>query len=430
MKSSDGRPRAVGHRCLSAPSALIAGVLFAATALTACSDGGAPGSTLTGSGQAQGSGGQTQGGGGYAQGGGGQTQGGGMGGEGGTSGCAVGHADCNGDSTDGCEVTLDSDGNHCGACGHTCGGGACDTGACQPILLATGVIPDGLAVDDAYVYWVGDAPMVQDSVFRADKVVGGVPEVLSTATWNASHLALRGDYVYWINRDEIDEIRRVAKTGGPSEVLVTSQENFNLRFVVDDTHLLWYDQSTSQLRRKPLAGGPEELIPSPNFLCSLASGASYWYEGPCSGEATVKRVSKIDTSIAEPVSLSVLRASTLIEDGDYVWWSHIGTYDAGGPGCYTKEDGGILRAPSAGGAPQEVVSGFEELDNLVVDSDFLYWSACVPASPSQNRLWRAPKVGDGRPEVIPQAGDYVNYVASDGQFIYYNESLKIYRLAK
>jgi hypothetical protein len=48
--------------------------------------------------------------------------------------CFAGRANCNGNSGDGCEVTLASDAQNCGACGVACGGGAprCVGGSCAP----------------------------------------------------------------------------------------------------------------------------------------------------------------------------------------------------------------------------------------------------------------------------------------------------------
>jgi hypothetical protein len=44
--------------------------------------------------------------------------------------CNPGHADCNGDASDGCEVNTTDDAKHCGACGNTCTSGTCDAGKC------------------------------------------------------------------------------------------------------------------------------------------------------------------------------------------------------------------------------------------------------------------------------------------------------------
>ncbi|MFO0626674.1 MAG: hypothetical protein U0325_13755, partial [Polyangiales bacterium] len=46
--------------------------------------------------------------------------------------CAAGSGDCDGEPSNGCEASLRTDANHCGACGVQCAAGvACDNGACQ-----------------------------------------------------------------------------------------------------------------------------------------------------------------------------------------------------------------------------------------------------------------------------------------------------------
>src|SRR5260370_40311182 len=58
------------------------------------------------------------------------------GGAGGSLSCASGLGDCDHDASNGCEVTLaGSDEHHCGACGHDCLGGKCESGKCRPVVL-------------------------------------------------------------------------------------------------------------------------------------------------------------------------------------------------------------------------------------------------------------------------------------------------------
>ena len=45
--------------------------------------------------------------------------------------CTAGYANCNNVASDGCEVNLNTDANHCGACGNACDGGSCVAGVCQ-----------------------------------------------------------------------------------------------------------------------------------------------------------------------------------------------------------------------------------------------------------------------------------------------------------
>jgi hypothetical protein len=53
-----------------------------------------------------------------------------------------------------CSQDLSSDGLNCGACGHSCLGGACSGGTCQPVVLASGQSnANAIAVGGGYVYW-------------------------------------------------------------------------------------------------------------------------------------------------------------------------------------------------------------------------------------------------------------------------------------
>src|SRR5262249_2222002 len=67
---------------------------------------------------------------------------------------ADGYANCSGSLADGREARLDSDSQHCGACGNDCLGGTCRAGACALATLASGY--DSylrIAVDAKNVYW-------------------------------------------------------------------------------------------------------------------------------------------------------------------------------------------------------------------------------------------------------------------------------------
>jgi hypothetical protein len=75
--------------------------------------------------------------------------------------CTGNFAHCSGDTLTGCESDLGLDAMNCGACGHTCLGGACVSGTCQPLvvvgapLVATGLVAQyGITVIGSNVYGV------------------------------------------------------------------------------------------------------------------------------------------------------------------------------------------------------------------------------------------------------------------------------------
>jgi hypothetical protein len=63
--------------------------------------------------------------------------------------CNSGFADCDGSTSNGCEVSLDSDSSNCGACNNVCPPGtSCQNGSCVPL--------NGSACDDGNPYTIND----------------------------------------------------------------------------------------------------------------------------------------------------------------------------------------------------------------------------------------------------------------------------------
>ena len=113
----------------------------------------------------------------------------------GTGICSTGWANCDGSPANGCEIFTTTDPKNCGACGHDCLGGVCQNGQCQPIVLASGTYPWGVAVDNTNVYFT-DATL--GTVSKC--AIGGcnkAPTVIAAGLNWPGNLALYGSSLYW-----------------------------------------------------------------------------------------------------------------------------------------------------------------------------------------------------------------------------------------
>jgi len=95
-----------------------------------------------------------------------------LGGACGVGGCVSGWADCNGNSTDGCETSLATSPS-CGACGHVCGAGQlCHAGVCQAKVCGDGYCDPGETTHNCTIDCGCPSPLVDccgDGVCRALK---------------------------------------------------------------------------------------------------------------------------------------------------------------------------------------------------------------------------------------------------------------------
>lgn len=218
--------------------------------------------------------------------------------------CEGGSLDCNGEASDGCEVDPTSNGEHCGACGHDCLGGACVGGACRPAhLFAHDFGPGGyayLAADETYLYFStdytlagapdtaiakvplrgGDVTGVVDSPGHALSVsgmavdedsiaikdvtglqiapkAGGAAKPLETpsSVSDYSYLALHKGQVFvrlWHGDFVAGELVTVPKTGGAARTLFV--DDGIASFAVDDEYVYWVNCSF-QVKKIPIDGG-------------------------------------------------------------------------------------------------------------------------------------------------------------------------------
>jgi len=106
-----------------------------------------------------------------------------------------------------------TDSNNCGACGHSCGGGACSGSVCQPLLLGTANEGGGIAVGSGEVYWTTaqsfDGAGIS-GILAAPSYGGPVATIVGSGTtpptqpYNASTaLTADGTYVYFYDYNAV-----------------------------------------------------------------------------------------------------------------------------------------------------------------------------------------------------------------------------------
>ena len=89
-----------------------------------------------------------------------------------------------------------NDAKNCGSCGHSCLGGACQAGVCQPVVLATGQNnPPDIAIDATNVYWVtyGGGTVMKCAIGGCNNT----PTELASGQAGAQGIAVGATSVYW-----------------------------------------------------------------------------------------------------------------------------------------------------------------------------------------------------------------------------------------
>jgi hypothetical protein len=307
------------------------------------------------------------------------------------SGCAPGFADCDGSSTNGCEVNLQgNDAAHCGNCTHSCGSGYCSGGVCSAIVERSivGARPRAMArdaSDGSIVYALVDPAAATTQVGLSSMVctlagaclpVDGEPTALASAggtRWIAvtSAGALLVVQVPPVDPVTVTTVGRSADLGdGIDALLVTSL-----------SRVLY---TTGRRRQDP--SGPE------SWLHVLEAGSA-------------------------PVGVSLAATGGPPQGlGGVDPFYYVGTDDAGGTLFLDQELAGtISQATSAvrtGTGTSKRVTGFTDAQG----QPWLFWAT------GDGSVWRADIVADGTlgaPERIAPAGGAASAIASDADGVYW-----------
>lgn len=284
--------------------------------------------------------------------------------------CADGKKACGPDG--GTCVDVTSDPNNCGRCGHSCLGGKCAGGACQPIELTSKLsIPQGLALGPDGVYV---------TVWGANKVVrvpkgGGPAEDVSTATSHPWGIA-------------------VASSGGKTTSIVWGEENGS------SSNVVFCDSV-------PCASPKKSLVGSDVYAVAIASGNAYWTTRSAStGKVQSCNVNgcfgtPFDRVTGQPNIRGLVVSGAQLAFG-------------------VRSSGGVIRrSTTAGTGIVDLISDLDNAEGLATDGTTLY--AAVNGS---GIIARCPLTGctAQTPSTFALA-TYPHAVATDGTNVYWANGL-------
>jgi hypothetical protein len=336
------------------------------------------------------------------------------------------------DTGGGCSTDVYTDPRNCGSCGHDCLGGACTSGRCEPVVLASGQQrPTGIALAGGRLFWT-DALAGAVRVCDPDRCTTTTVDFI-TGQARPNRIVTDGADVFWTNYATVAGGGGVAacpNAGCPGGSRVFfAPETYPEGLELDATNVYYTTDGAGNLRLRtcPRAGcgaGPIDLA---------AQGATGW-TGNLAVDAT-----RVFWTVYDDTSGPVVRGGLLacpkggcgagptrLDEGAFgqglaltatdVFWS------------YDTDAGTVLRAPKGGGAPQTLARGQARPREILADGPYLYWS-----NRAAGTVVRCAQVGcGGAPEVLASGQSEPLMLAADARAIYWTNygGTTVMRVAK
>jgi hypothetical protein len=310
--------------------------------------------------------------------------------------CKLTFKHCSAVNATGCETNVDNDPLNCGACGHSCLGGACKLQKCEPFQLASTVQPSGLAVDMTHVYFTSPS---QGQIARVQRD-GKCTPVAPCPQAFAGSAAL-------------DPL--TGQTRGPTAI------------VSDGSFVYWTADAAGLLVKRPASLPPGVLTTlgpavstNPGYL-ALGGGKLWWTTGfgaAGTDPAPHLRSANLDgtglvavANFQSPVSTSKGRGG-VATDATSVYWA-------------SETEGAVYHAAftdppctegSLGAVPCKAYGSASSPYGVAVDDSFVYWT-----EPTSGTVKKAPKAG-GQSSVVATNQDLPQAIAVLGTFVYWGNA--------
>ncbi len=296
----------------------------------------------------------------------------------------AGDAQSTGDAS--CGANLQTDPANCGACGHSCIGGACSAGQCQAWTLVPGVFGSAeIAVDATNIYWSGFS---NGQILRAAKDGSGSVTVLVTESGTQPiGVTIDDTSVYWVDAENPGSVQSVPKSGGDGGATYLTPANLEtpLSVAVDAQHVYWAEYYGNAIGRanKLDGGGFGYVATGLNSPTVVAAGDASVFFGTLDtiGSVPDDRPAVATTDDDAGVFTTLYTSASLDTAGMTV----------AGPDVYWSESnspGTVAAAPQVGlgsGVPLSIASNETYPWNIAIDATNVYWTAQgVNSTPTAN----------------------------------------------
>jgi len=301
---------------------------------------------------------------------------------------------CGATNATGCETNLDTDQLNCGECGHSCLGGKCTLGKCEPFQLASTTQPSGLAVDKTHVYFTAPS---QGSIQRVQRDGTCMPVAPCPQAFAGT---------------------------GTSDPAAGPQTRGATAIVSDGTNVYWTADAAGLLvkRAAVLPPGPMTTLgpatsTNPGYI-ALGGGKLWWTTGFGNGDPAphLRSINPDGTGLTvvadyqAPVSTFKGRGG-VAADATSVYWAseNGGVYHAAFGDALCNEGSVLAPACKAFGSASSPYG-------VAVDDTFVYWT-----EPSSGTVRKAPKAG-GQSSFVASNQDLPQAIAVLGTFVYWGNA--------